>query len=67
MSLDVRSLGPCQTCGREKLATGKVEPRTGGGVGVQVVWYVDCGKCPTLRVEQLPPSDEDAENDVLPF
>jgi hypothetical protein len=67
MSLEVRSLGPCQTCGREKLATAKMEPKAGGGFGVHMVWYVDCGKCPVLRVEQLPPSDEGADDEILPF
>lgn len=68
MSLEVHSLGPCPTCGQERLANSKLEPKPGGGIGVHVVWYVDCGKCATYRIERLPPSDAPSEDDeFLPF
>jgi len=34
----------------------------GGGIGFRTVHYVDCGKCPTLKVEALAPGDEPAHD-----
>lgn len=53
------TLGPCPTCGRERLIRTALE-RTEGVFGFTAVHYVDCGQCPTLRIQLLPPGDEPA-------
>lgn len=58
-ALHVATLGPCPTCGRERLIRTEVERRP-GALSLRVVRYVDCGQCPTLRIEALPPGDQPA-------
>lgn len=52
--LAVRTLGPCPTCGRERLLRSVLEI---SGLALRVVYLLDCGACPTWRLEALPPGD----------
>lgn len=54
------TMGPCPQCGRERLLRIELE-RLPGRMGVEAVHYIDCGHCPTLRVQALAPSDEPAD------
>lgn len=51
------TLGPCPTCGSERLIRVEME-RAPGMFGLEVVHYVDCGKCPTIRIQLLPAGDQ---------
>lgn len=51
------TLGPCPTCGSERLIRTQLEP-VPGRFAVESVHYVDCGQCPTLRIQLLPAGDQ---------
>lgn len=57
------TLGPCPTCGQERLIR-TVQTPVPSGIGVRVHHVIDCGRCPTLAVGLHPPSGPTA---LLPF
>lgn len=51
----VGTLGPCPTCGSERLIR-TVQSPVESGIGVRVHHVVDCGQCPTYTIGLHPPS-----------
>jgi hypothetical protein len=61
---NLRTLGPCPRCGRERLQRTEVESIP-GLMGVLQGVITSCGACPTERTTFEPPDDHDAP--ILPY